>query len=474
VPDLVRKLAAFRRGLVQERKQRQLLELQLEECQLRNEQLVNQQREQDVQLATSLELSAQLEHALHMSSIEPVQASAGIHERELQGIFAKPKKDAEDEIKRLFAELSTVQQYYHALQKRALSDKVAHEASALKLARDLKTALEALDRATSETRKYKMSMQEHEQMLSEAKEEAEQQKHEHEEQVRGLQEQIDELKGELASKTEEFKEKMAAKETQVEQLQSALSDQKALNDSLLKRSNQLASKVDSLELTLKRFTVTRILPGVAHNVSCEISIKKLPATGELWLCVKDRHATLPGASDAAAAALVGGAVSPTLQLPGGGDSDFDGEYMQELSTVRCRAVDEESVRGMAAADHETEVLLSMDVMVRGAASGVWSGAGASEDEKALFSPSAVAGASGGGLGVSHTVLLGYRPRFILCFTGDNHRCMIFECEQAHFRDQVCHALQHALKPGHMSKEQHIDELGRFFGDVQYGGGMANS
>jgi hypothetical protein len=201
VPDLVRKLAAFRRGLVQERKQRQLLELQLEECQLRNDQLVNQQREQDMQLATSLELSAQLEHALHMNSIEPAaQVQSSIHERELEGIFAKPKLEAEGEIKRLFAALSTIQQYYHALEKRALSDKVAHEASALKLGRDLRTAVDALEKANQEARKYKMLMQDHMQMLSEAREDAQQKQTEQVEHAKKMQEQIDELKDKLASK----------------------------------------------------------------------------------------------------------------------------------------------------------------------------------------------------------------------------------------------------------------------------------
>jgi len=160
VPELVRKLAAFRRGLVQERKQRQLLELRLEECQLRNDQLVLQQREQDAQLTTSLALSAQLEHALQTAAIEPVvHGAGGLHERELEGIFAKPKKEAEGEIKRLFAELSTIQQYYHALEKRALSDKVAYESSNAKLSRDLRTAVDALDRSQAETRKFKIQMQ---------------------------------------------------------------------------------------------------------------------------------------------------------------------------------------------------------------------------------------------------------------------------------------------------------------------------
>jgi hypothetical protein len=157
---------------------------------------------------------------------------------------------------------------------------------------------------------------------------------------------------------------------------------------------------------------------------------------------------------------------------------MEGEYMQELSSVRCRAVDEESVRGLEAAERETEVLRSMNgAIVAGAGAGGQGGGGfanglrISEEEKALFSPSAVAGGAGnggaGGTGLSHTVLLGYRPRFILCFTGDNHRCMIFECEQAHFRDSVCLALQQHMKPGTMIKEHHVDELGRFFGDVQF-------
>ena len=103
--DLVRKLASFRRGLVLERKQRQLLELQLEEAQLKNEALSQQQREQDVQLLTSLELSASLEHALHMSAVDVPSLAQGGHERQLEGIFAKPKKEAEQEIKKLFAEL---------------------------------------------------------------------------------------------------------------------------------------------------------------------------------------------------------------------------------------------------------------------------------------------------------------------------------------------------------------------------------
>ncbi len=427
VPDLVRKLAAFRRGLVQERKQRQLLELQLEECQLRNEQLVLQQREQDVQLATSLGLSAQLEHALQMSAIEPVQSS-GIHERELEGIFAKPKKEAEGEIKRLFAELSTIQQYYHALEKRALSEKVSSETSNKKLSRDLRTAVDALDRSQAETRKFKLLMQDHVQSLTETREEMASRSAEHAHRVQQMQQTIEELK-----------EKLSSKESQIEQLQSEVEDQKCLNASLSQKSTQLASKVDSLELTVKRFTCTRILPHANYNVTCDLSIKRIPSTGEVWLCVRDLKAA------GMLASVVGGAVSPLLTNSGG---ELEGEYSQEISTVRCRAVDEEQVRSMAAGDHETEVIrAAMDTHVRSGA-----------DEAGLFSPSAVTG--GDTSSVTPTVLLGYRPRFILCFTADHHRCMIFETEATHFRDTICATLQQFLQ---VHKEQHIDELGRFFG-----------
>lgn len=201
--DLVRKLAAFRRGLVLERKQRQLLELQLEECQLRNESLLLQQREQDVQLLSSLELSASLEQALHKSGSAsgPVPSQVGLHERELESIFAKPKKEAEAEIKVLFAQLSSIQQYYHALEKRSLEDKVAGEASALKLSRDLKTAVDALDKSSNEARKYKTKAQELIEDLSELREENTRRNVMQAEETRALQAQIEQLQAQLATKS---------------------------------------------------------------------------------------------------------------------------------------------------------------------------------------------------------------------------------------------------------------------------------
>jgi len=201
--DLVRKLAAFRRGLVLERKQRQLLELQLEECQLRNESLLLQQREQDVQLLSSLELSASLEQALHKSGSGsgPVPSQVGLHERELESIFAKPKKEAEAEIKVLFAQLSSIQQYYHALEKRSLEDKVAGEASALKLSRDLKTAVDALDKSSNEARKYKTKAQELIEDLSELREENTRRNAMQAEETRALQAQIEQLQAQLATKS---------------------------------------------------------------------------------------------------------------------------------------------------------------------------------------------------------------------------------------------------------------------------------
>lgn len=198
----MRKLAAFRRGLVLERKQRQLLELQLEECQLRNDALLLQQREQDVQLLSSLELSASLEQALHKSAtVEPLQSQAGLHDRELESIFAKPKKESEAEIKMLFAQLSSIQQYYHALEKRSLEDKVASQASTLKLSRDLKTAVDALDKSTNEARKYKLKAQELIEDLSELREETTRKSAVQAEETQALQAQIQQLQAQLATKS---------------------------------------------------------------------------------------------------------------------------------------------------------------------------------------------------------------------------------------------------------------------------------
>jgi hypothetical protein len=207
---------------------------------------------------------------------------------------------------------------------------------------------------------------------------------------------------------------------------------------LLQREAKLASKVSSLELTVKRFTCTRILPNASHNVSCELSIKKMTNTGEVLLCVRDYR-------EAAGAPSVTGALSPRAPLAAG---EMETEYMQDISTVRCRAVDEGDVKALVdAGAHETDLLLSQSLGT----------------DPAALSPSALvsAPAGGAGHGLPHTVLLGYRPRFLLCFTADSHRCMVFETEAAQWRDHICATLQQFVR---MHREQHMDELGRFFGD----------
>ena len=217
--------------------------------------------------------------------------------------------------------------------------------------------------------------------------------------------------------------------------------------------------MDSLELTVRHFSCTRILPGCAHNVGCEISIKKIPLTGEVILCVRDHLQTEDGTTAAmhsifstSASSNANSSGSGTSGINGRG-SDLDREYMQDISTVRCRAVDEEHVRALEAGDD---------------ASG---GVGDSSDLDGLSSFAlsrltssglASSSSSSSAVSLSPHILLGYRPRFVLCFTGDNHRCLIFETEARHFRDNICATLQHFVR---MAKDQHVDELGRFFGDA---------
>jgi hypothetical protein len=200
----------------------------------------------------------------------------------------------------------------------------------------------------------------------------------------------------------------------------------------------LTEKVSTLETTVRHFTCTRILPHSTHNVSCEISIKKVLSTGEVLLCVRDRRAMTPAAavSGVSAAASALEPVSSGLLSPVSSLDECDAEYAQDIKTVRCRAVDEE--RGLDALDRETEVLRAVCSELHPSTlpplMPVHPAAPPRIDERDALFPS-----SGGG---GDTVLLGFRPRFVLCFTGDNHRCMVFETDDAQFRDNICATLQH--------------------------------
>ena len=452
-----------------ERKQRQLLELQLEEYQLKNEALSLQQREQDVQLLTSLELSASLEHALHMSAVD-VPQTQGIHERQLEGIFAKPKKEAEAEIKRLFGELSNIQQFYHELEKRAIKEKVSSDAQTLKLNRDLKTATDALDKSKQEVRKFRLRAQELIQDLSDLREE-----------VADSKAAEDKAREERANELQALRAQVASKDAQLEAMQIELDAAKARNVVLSSRSLTLSEKVQSLEMTVRHFTCTRILARSAHNVSCEISIKKIPLTGELVLCVRDyrrnvhkregsvgARQVIGSATTAAAAAAptsAASAVSPGLTSPSSSSSsaaasaalspcsdEIESEYCQEISSVRCRSVDEDTPFSPNPPDllggsddlGEIHTLAHTD---GGAGFAGTTGASGSDALRASDPAS--------------TVLLGYRPRFLLCFTGDNHRVLLFETQSTQFRAEVLGTLRQFIV---MAQEKHVDELAAFFGD----------
>lgn len=461
--DLVRKLAAFRRGLVFERKQRQLLELQLEEYQLKNEALSLQQREQDVQLLTSLELSASLEHALHMSAVD-VPQTHGIHERQLEGIFAKPKKEAEAEIKRLFGELSNIQQFYHELEKRALKEKVSSDAQTLKLNRDLKTATDALDKSKQEVRKFRLRAQELIQDLSDLREEVADNKAAEEK-----------AREERAAELQTLRASVAAKDAQLEAMRLELDAAKSRNSVLSSRSLALSEKVQSLELTVRHFTCTRILARSAHNVSCEISIKKIPLTGELMLCVKDYrrnvhkregsmgtgHAMIAATAAAAAATSAASAASPATSSSSSAavssalspcSDEIDSEYCQEISSVRCRSVDEDVPFSPNPPDllGGSDNLGEIHTLAHTDGGAGFAGTTGASGSDALRSSDP-----------SSTVLLGYRPRFLLCFTGDNHRVLLFETESTHFRAEVLGTLRQFIV---MAQEKHVDELATFFGD----------
>ena len=445
--DLVRKLASFRRGLVQERKEKKLLELSLEESLLQQAQLESQIREQDVQLMTSLELSASLEHALHQQTLLQGQGQSdggggGMNERarhvhtiqesDLEHIFNKPKKEMENELTRLFKELSTIQHFYHDLEKRSLSDKVAAESANLKLTRDLKSTRDQLDKRTKEVEQYKMKVQEVLADLSEVKD------------VNARrQSESDETERKLRSELEELRALKLQQSQRLTQLESELAESQRLNATLTSRTAELSTKVETFELTLRHFTCIRVREH-GDNVTCEVSVKKVPATGEIVLTVKDHP--IRGDGQIAKASVDQTPNHPTVdhahpsQTPYSPDHplatplspplEFAHEYSQDITTVRCCAVYADDSLTLDPADSDPHLLPRVPLT--------------SLTADGLPPP-----------------VIGFKPRFVLCFAADNHRCIIFETESVEFRRHICKTLQAFVR---MVQDKHVDELGPFFGD----------
>lgn len=475
--QLVRKLASFRRGLVQERKEKKLLELSLEESLLQQSQMASTMREQDVQLMTSLELSASLEHALQEQRFAeslnqhqtPSAASASsassssqqqphppppsnrhatlFDEREFEHIFTKPKDQMQHELTRLFKELTTIQQFYHVLEKRACSEKVSFEASNLKLLRDLKGQRDRNELVMKECTSYKLQTQELTSELEDIKEELSKKIVQHDEFVRHSEQQQHMFQNELLQRNE-----------RIRQLEDDLNRTREQHRSLLEQHDLQTLKLSTLESTLRSFQCTRICTK-GENVTCQIAIKKIVTTGELVLTVKDQKPnTMPTTSTTTTTAANGmngigpsespirkQHIQPTTTTMNVTFDEYDHEYVQDISTVRCCAVYE---------DPSEDVMIGSNVP-----SSSSSASSSSLDEFVLPSARFAHLAHHRQPALSPS---GFRPRFVLCFTGDNHRCIIFESETKEFRRHICEVLQQFIR---MVKDKQVDELGGFFGDV---------
>lgn len=127
------------------------------------------------------------------------------------------------------------------------------------------------------------------------------------------------------------------------------------------------------------------------------------------------------------------------------------EYAQDLSTVRCRAIElaADATQGTQGGTREQEQ--------QGA-----------ELDLASLPPHALLTSMPDPFSRTPLPLLppnsgaGFRARFALCFAADNDRVMLFEASTAEFRREVCDALQQFVR---VIRDQHVDELAPFWGDT---------
>jgi len=259
---------------------------------------------------------------------------------------------------------------------------------------------------------------------------------------------------------------MFSSECVIEQLRHELNQQRNVNVALTKHVSSLTSKLESLECTVRRFHCVRLLPHAPFNVSCEISIRNRANAQrggvDMVLVVRDvrtndRLNLIPSTphpnsnnGTAPPVPMHHADVTPT-NTPSSVPAldDIGEEYVQPLSTVQCRALDIDDAAttiGDAAENGMTVV---------GADLSLSSEDGVNVRDDDLPSPSNLTGRSPGLIDPidpnslhsphGHSSLLDLRPRFLLWFTADRGRVLMFESEKETFRKEILMILKEHVR-----------------------------
>jgi hypothetical protein len=427
--DVVRTLASFRRGLLAERKQKMLLSLQLEESRLQHQQQTSLLQRQELQLHTSVALSCALEHALQLHAsgagdatpATPATPNGAAHSIELENILRKSRHAMEVDLHRAFSAHASLQTRHRELESRHVSDRASFEVTKLQQTRELASKISALEVRATDHRKYQAKCQELAAELSERNDEQ-----------ANMREEATQREAALRAEADEWRRQFNEQRDASARIQHELDEERLAHAVLAASVASVQNRISALETTVRHFTCTRILPGCgARTVGCEISIRRMALSGEVMLAVKHQRQALDAS---APSECVCGASCTVSERDA---ADLSHEYMQDASTVLCRALDEDGIDRSP-----TPTLEDTEAMHEGA-----------------LRLSLLAGEGGSAPGVQ----LGYRPRFLLCFTGDAYRCMVFESTSSEFRRHIADALTEFTR---ITKDQHMDELGEFFGDVR--------